>query len=128
MIYFNGCPVVICCRNITTNIIPNIVVNVNLNGSAGVEEITKKKNSGDVYSVFPNPNNGSLTFKLHDEQMEGIIVEIFNGLGQLVYTGKFEMCFPFRTYSIETGIPTGGIYFVRIGNKNSFEIKKIIVE
>jgi aminopeptidase N len=38
-----------------------------LNGVAGVHENTPKKSSGERFSIYPNPNNGSFTFKLVEE-------------------------------------------------------------
>ncbi|KPL11937.1 MAG: hypothetical protein AMS26_19180 [Bacteroides sp. SM23_62] len=119
-----------------------------LNGVAGVQETPQKKSRSEVFSIYPNPSNGSFTFKLVGELEEGrserslaepleepygnlfrdITVEVYNVTGQSVYSRRYEGFLPYQTYSIEMGDLTGGIYFVRFGYENSVEIKKIIVE
>ncbi|MFC2113662.1 M1 family aminopeptidase [Bacteroidota bacterium] len=99
-----------------------------LNGVAGIQPNQRKKGSGEVFSVYPNPNNGYFTFKLLEDNMEEVSLEVFNELNQLIFSRRYEGCLPYNTYSIELGDLTGGIYFLRFGYRNSFEIKKIIIE
>jgi aminopeptidase N len=111
-----------------------------LNGLAGIQETTQKKSSGEVFSIYPNPNNGSLIFKLNKEHIEGspdvpseklpvdVTVRVYNVRGQQVYSRIYEGCMPYVTYSVEMGDLNRGIYFLRFGYGSSFEIKKIMVE
>ncbi|MEE9462055.1 MAG: T9SS type A sorting domain-containing protein, partial [Bacteroidales bacterium] len=119
-----------------------------LNGLAGVLETTQKKSSGSRFSIYPNPNNGSFTFKLINGPEEGrsekqlaqpseellgypledVTVEVYNVTGQGIYSRRYEGCLPYLTYAVETGAMARGIYFVRFAYGSSFEIKKIIVE
>jgi aminopeptidase N len=107
-----------------------------LNGTAIVEEITQKKSSGSSFSIYPNPNRGSFTFKLinggeesrHKDPSQDITVEVYNVIGQQVYGSRYEGCLPYLTYTVETGNLARGIYFVRFGHGKSSEIKKIIIE
>jgi hypothetical protein len=107
-----------------------------LNGLAGIQEITQKKSSGSRFSIYPNPNNGSFTFRLvyeeeesyFENQSQDIVVEVYNVTGQQVYDTRYEGCLPYLTYAIESGNLARGIYIVRFGYGNSFEIKKIIIE
>jgi len=99
-----------------------------LNGVSGIEEINQKKSSENVYSVFPNPNDGNLAFTIFHERTEDVTIEVFNGMGKLVYSRKYKWCLPFTPYSVEMDALAGGIYFIRFGDKNGFEIKKIIIE
>jgi len=107
-----------------------------LNGEAGVKKNFSKKSCWEIFSVFPNPGNGSLTFKLledrvdnpFEESREDVIVEVFNGMGQLVYSRIYGGCVPFTTYPIEMAGPAPGIYYVRFGYNNRFEFNKIVIE
>ena len=107
-----------------------------LNGVAGVQETTQKKSSSSRFSIYPNPNNGSFTFKLIDgleevrseKPLKDITVEVYNVRGQKVYSRRFEGCLSYLTYAVEPGAISSGIYYVRFAYGNSFEIKKIIVE
>jgi len=107
-----------------------------LNGVAGVQENASKKSSGERFSIYPNPNNGSFTFKLIDgleevgykDFSENVTVEVFNVIGQRLYSRRYEGCLTYLTYAVDTEVMARGIYFVRFGHNNSFEIKKIIVE
>ena len=119
-----------------------------LNGVAGVQEATQKKSSGSRFSIYPNPNNGSFTFKLINgpeesqsgkplaepseesfgDALDDITVEVYNMTGQQVYNRRYEGCLPYLTYTVEMGDLTGGIYFARFAYGNTFEIKKIIIE
>jgi aminopeptidase N len=98
-----------------------------LNALAGVHETTQKKSGGEVFTIYPNPNNGSLTFNLIDEQTD-VTVRVYNVRGQQVYSRKYEGCMPYITYSVEMGDLGRGIYFLRFDFGSSFEIKKIMVE
>ncbi len=107
-----------------------------LNGLAGVQENASKKGSGERFSIYPNPNNGTFTFKLidgpkeggYEESLQDITVEVFNVTGQLIYGRKYQGCLPYLTYPVQVEDLARGIYFLRFGHSNSFEIKKIIVE
>jgi aminopeptidase N len=99
-----------------------------LNGEAGVQKTSRKKGSSEMFSIYPNPNNGSLTFKPIEEEVDAVTVEVFNGLNQMIYGKRYEGCVPFLTYDIDMeGLPAG-TYFARFVYGNRFEIKKIIVQ
>jgi hypothetical protein len=97
---------------------------------------TQKKSIGSRFSIYPNPNDGSFTFKLIEVQEEGrsekpledITVEVYNVLGQKVFSRRYEGCLPYLTYTVEPGTMARGICFVRFAYCKSFEIKKIIIE
>lgn len=106
-------------------------------GVAGVGEIiTQKKSSSERFSLLPNPNNGSFTFKLVDgleeewseKTLEDIKVDIYNVRGQQIYSRRYDGCLPYMTYAVGTEDLARGIYFVRFAYSSGFEVKKIIVE
>jgi aminopeptidase N len=107
-----------------------------LNGLAGVNETSRKKSNGVKYSIYPNPNNGSFTFRLADgsiregseHSFEDVKVEVYDMAGRRIFSRRFEGCLPWQTYSVDLGNLNQGIYMVRLGNGSGFAIKKIIVE
>jgi len=94
----------------------------------GIQEIVLEKGSEETFSIYPNPGQGMITFQLINQRGEDVTVEVFNGLSQLVYSGRFEGCMPFFPYTIDMGILKRGIYFMQLGYGNTFEIKKVIIE
>jgi aminopeptidase N len=107
-----------------------------LNGVAGVQKKNGKKSRVEMFTVYPNPNHGLISFKwLADhgeyqtrEQQSDVTVEVFDLTGKLLYSRRYEGCVPFLTYSIDMDVLTSGIYFVRFGHNSGFETKKILVE
>jgi aminopeptidase N len=99
-----------------------------LNGEEGVHEISWKEGGDEIFSVYPNPNHGSLTFRSLEEVKDEITVEVFNTLDQLVYRMISGGCVPWSDYSFDMGTLPGGIYLVRFTCGSRSEIKKIIVQ
>ncbi len=111
-----------------------------LNGLAGVQETKQKKSSDEVFSMYPNPSNGNLVFKLNEKHLEGfpdvpgkelpgdVTLRVYNVRGQQVYSRRYEGCMPYITYSVEMGDLSRGIYFLRIDYNSGFEVKKIMIE
>jgi len=94
----------------------------------GIEKSTGKKSSDVLFNIYPNPSPGLFSFRMLDEQEEDVTVEIYNGPGQLVFSGKFEGCVPFTSYSVDMMKLTSGLYFIKLGYRDKYEIKKIMVE
>jgi hypothetical protein len=106
-----------------------------LNGTV-VQESGDKKSKAEMFSIYPNPNRGSFTFKLAqgmpdegpDHGMAEVTVEVFNLSGRLVYSRNYEGCLPWQTYTVNIGNLDRGVYFVHFRYGKGFELKKLIVE
>ena len=84
------------------------VDNINITGTkpTSVENIAE---SNDV-KVYPNPNNGSFSIALSDNLTEKAQVEIYNTLGQQVYTASVSA----GVNQVNLDTKAAGIYLYRI--------------
>ena len=72
----------------------------------------------EIFSIYPNPSNGDFTIALRQTSQ----VSVFNAMGQQILSLNEVNGLQHLQLS-ETGI-----YFARISNGNSVEVKKVIVE
>jgi len=86
------------------------------------------ENSGP-YSIYPNPNQGTFSFKSLSDKDENanIAVEIYNNTGKLIHMERYEGCLPFMEYDIQLEGLVAGVYFVRFSGGSSVEILKMMV-
>ena len=82
-----------------------------------IEEDGPSTGSG-AFSIYPNPSNGDFTLTLRQTSQ----VSVFNAMGQQILSLNEVNGLQHLQLS-ETDI-----YFVRISNGNSVEVKKVIVE
>jgi hypothetical protein len=85
--------------------------------------IPVKSNS---FILFPNPNSGSFTIQLNENIKESVNIQVFNTLGQNVYSVKNirdKREIPLQLNSLKEGI-----YFVNLSNQNFNETVKFIVQ
>ncbi len=82
----------------------------------------------DLFNVFPNPNNGSFTLMLEGYGTDDFKMEIYNVLGQSIYTeiidfrnGRFT-----KTYSFDD--IAAGTYIIQLKSGKKVMHKKIVVE
>jgi hypothetical protein len=77
------------------------------------------------FDVFPNPSKGTITINTTESSFSS--VEIFNSMGQLIYTNSLVLDEPLAIALQEVN---AGIYFVRCSDKASgvFCVKKLVVE
>lgn len=46
--------------------------------------------SDNLFNIYPNPTNGILNFRIDENEMQNANINIFNSMGQIVYSNKFE--------------------------------------
>lgn len=80
-----------------------------------------------IFSVYPNPNDGNFTVSFNAENRSNYILELKNGLGQIVYREVLNDLT--GTYSKQLNITEygRGIYFVSLINLKTEVIKKMMV-
>lgn len=90
----------------------------------GVEEISKNTR----VKVYPNPNTGKFTVKLNLISNSGASLKIYNALNEIVFEdngisteGEFSKVIDLSSYS-------GGMYYLKISDKDSYWVKKIILQ
>jgi len=101
-----------------------------LDGVAEVKKSTPEETP--VFSLSPNPNRGTFSFRLQDvvdlESGARVSLEIFNSTGQLVHRASYQGCLPYMEYPVNMDDPANGLYFVRFSCGNRTELLKILVE
>jgi hypothetical protein len=77
--------------------------------------------AGKVFSVFPNPAREMLTIRSNCTELTNVL--IYNNSGSLVYCGTFS-----SGLSIPCSeIGNGGIYFVRLVNRDTVTTEKVLI-
>jgi hypothetical protein len=88
--------------------------------NSSVDELAKNEN---VYSIFPNPNNGNFTLTFKND-IPNCVVTIYNALGKEVYSNNYQ-----NSNSVEINNNLNrGIYFINIQSATLQATKKFIVE
>jgi hypothetical protein len=91
---------------------------------SGINEIADV----DKFDLFPNPNNGTFTVKIHSQNQEKVTIRLQNSLSLLVFEDKdINVSWSFaRTYTLNTLPP--GIYILTLQSKQGSNILKMIVK
>ena len=79
-----------------------------------------------LFTVYPNPSNGKFTVKAEGLQQENCKLEIFNLLGQEIYTAFFKE--QQSTLDIDLSSFPKGFYFVKFDDGTNSYKQKIIIE
>jgi len=79
-----------------------------------------------LFTVYPNPSNGKFTVKAEGLQQENCKLEIFNLLGQEIYTAFFKE--QQSTLDIDLSSFSKGFYFVKFDDGTNGYKQKIIIE
>jgi len=86
---------------------------------------------GDVYALgpYPNPVRETASFDLTARQSQNVSVEVYNTVGERVYTDRREVRAQDPTFlSIDVSDWASGVYFLRLGGRTSIgQTKKMIV-
>ena len=91
-------------------------------GSAtSVDEIT---NSID-FNIYPNPSNGNVNITFTNNNINK--VEIFNVLGESVYTQNIEKSEQ-SLFISENILNSKGVYFVKVSNESSSTTERLIIQ
>ena len=82
----------------------------------------------DVFSIFPNPNNGEFTIKLNSSTDEDVSVEIYDIRGRSVYSKSFANTSSDFNQTINLNAIESGMYLVKVNDGDKEAIKKILIE
>ncbi|MFN5355069.1 MAG: fibronectin type III domain-containing protein [Bacteroidota bacterium] len=88
----------------------------------------EKITTADLFQVFPNPASNDLNVRYFSEANTDITIEIVDMLGKTIYTNRFTSEEGFNTTNIQLNDFNNGIYFVRLNQSGSSEIRKFIVK
>jgi Leucine-rich repeat (LRR) protein len=96
----------------------------NTNGCAVASGIEMFNTDNDKISLYPNPSNGQINIKQFDKSEPVNEINIYNNLGQVVFSKKVSSLIE----TIDTSLPKG-IYFYSLSNDSKQTFKnKLIVE
>lgn len=90
-----------------------------LNNNVAIEENTLKT----LFSIYPNPSNG--VFTVSSDEANTYTIEVINILGEIVSVKTIEGIIN-ETFNISDY--NAGLYFVKVSNESSENIKKIIIK
>jgi hypothetical protein len=84
--------------------------------------------NADKFDVFPNPNNGTFTVKIHSQNQEKVTIRLQNSLSILVFEDKdINVSWSFtRTFTFNT-LPAG-IYILTLQSEQGSNNIKMIVK
>lgn len=86
---------------------------------------------GDVYALgpYPNPVRETASFDLTARQSQSVVVEVYNTLGERVYTDRREVRAQDPTFlSIDVSRWASGVYFLRLRGRTSVgQTEKMVV-
>ncbi len=89
-------------------------------GKPIVESLQFKIESKTDLAVFPNPSTGVVRLKLSDPEMLISIAEIYNAMGEKLFSQQVEQ----NSFQLDMSSFGDGIYFARcVDNKNGFYMK-----
>lgn len=77
-------------------------------------------------TIYPNPTNSSVTLNFIDKG-GNVAIEVFNDLGQLVYTEKINDCPKEYSKTIDMNAFNRGIYFFRIVTNENTHTQKVLL-
>lgn len=83
-------------------------------------------NSKDETFIYPNPANEYFSIKTNSE-LDNVTFEIYNLIGELVYSEYFQGSLKFISRKISVKLPSG-IYFAKLFNGEKQFIEKLNIE
>ena len=87
------------------------------------------------FKISPNPNNGTFEISVQnlasaspfEGGLRGMSVEIFNSLGQIIYSQQINSSDNNFIETISLDNISSGIYFVRVGDGINYGEQKLII-
>lgn len=91
-------------------------------GDSGGETLSAHSSVFETFSIYPNPSkNGIVNIK----NTTGTLINIYNMLGQKVFTSKVNSSFSVQTLNLST--LQSGLYLVQISDGTNTSVKKLIL-
>ena len=109
-----------------------IAVSVPCKEGLSAGEVGEMINDENTFSIYPNPNKGSFTIETtvttQNFASPESTIEIYNNLGQLIFSKKVIANGGIINEPIELKNIAPGIYLVKLWNNNIYNVKNIIIE
>jgi len=92
--------------------------------STGTEDIFSGR--FDIH-LFPNPTKDIVILKASNLHAQEMIIEILDGLGKMIFTGRFYADDYYFEKQFDLSLLSPGIYFVRLQTRKNVKTQKLIL-
>ncbi|HNW69831.1 MAG TPA: T9SS type A sorting domain-containing protein [Bacteroidales bacterium] len=82
--------------------------------------------ANQLFSVFPNPNNGAFNIKIQNSNKEDFSIEIFTINGQAVYKNQLHKS-SLTSETIDLSTCSKGVYVVKVQTEDRIKVEKIVI-
>jgi len=89
-----------------------------------IENKSKNQNE-NIFTVYPNPNNGSFFLKNNSKSITPFQITIYNILGKIVLKNRIENYQEIYHFSLDN-LPNG-LYFIKTLTKNGVSANKMVI-
>jgi hypothetical protein len=79
-------------------------------------------------SIYPNPTTDVAYFQTNQEIGSRFTIAVYNANGKLVMNKELENIYPGHCYKIDISMLTAGMYILKLNDKESVKIQKLIKE
>ncbi|MBT3209574.1 MAG: T9SS type A sorting domain-containing protein [Bacteroidetes bacterium] len=83
--------------------------------------------SNNLFSVYPNPNNGIFNIEIENSQIENVRIELINAQGQIVYFNDIQSVVSHKE-EVDASSLAQGVYYVKVISGSKVAIDKLIIK
>ena len=80
------------------------------------------------FNIYPNPTNGIVNIIFENQNVENLIIEIFDNTGKLIYMKQFENVKAKSIKEIDLSTQPKGIYFIKVYGDNILNVEKVLFQ
>ena len=93
----------------------------------GIQEYFRDKNDNSAFNLYPNPTSDEVYLALKNAVNGKTTIEVYNQIGQIVYTEVKSELMAQSIVSINTSRFADGVYFVNVKNGDVASSKKLVI-
>lgn len=95
-----------------------------------VNAATSDLTESNAISIYPNPSIGPVNIEINTNNNEDLVVEIFNSIGQIVYTKHYNYKYsPIDIIEqIDLSNSPKGIYLLQLKTQHMTSVKKVVIQ
>ena len=99
-----------------------------LGKSLVLTSVGEKKSNAQTFDIYPNPANEIINLKMSGfEDLKMVNIEIYNLFGEKIYYYDHLQISTSSNFQINMSSKPDGIYFVRVSDKETFSIKRLVI-
>jgi len=104
------------------------VIPISISSKQFPSKITTLNTNNLKYSIFPNPNQGTFTFRINSDMSERIILKLTNSLGQVIETREIDTPCSNHSELFNISKLSKGIYYLVVSSDKQQISEKILVQ